>query len=357
MVKNEDRSAYVTRIKGVLENMRPMQDYKNKFVEECDDKRPRISTGILAFDIALNGGLSNELYIMGAETSTGKSAFLMSIAQNIAMQGINVLYFALEMGRSEFVARGISTISHEHYFEDSTAKLIKASDVLYWAYDKKQKEFKPVPYSCYEEYADEYFRRYGEHLYILEAGTEGFTAKDIANIAYSFKKKTKEPVVVFVDYLQIIKADPDDRSQSDRKTKIDVSVTTLKTLASQVGMPVFTVSSVRRENYNKKVSSDSFKESGDTEYTSGVVIGWNWKGVTNEKDEDAREAMKQKCKKRGYRIMNLEVLKYRNSQRDSGFDLIYYPAYSHFVGPSADWIMQNKDEEMSSENNKRVIIG
>ena len=85
---------------------------------------------------------------------------------------------------------------------------------------------------------------------------------------------SEKPLLVFVDYLQILSADSSDSSQNDRKTKTDVAVTTLKRLASQIGMPVFTVSSVGRDKYNQKATTAAFKESGDTEYTGGVLIGW-----------------------------------------------------------------------------------
>ena len=109
-----DQTAYKQQIDELMKIVKPMSEYAPTFVAHCKECGPRISTGLLAFDKALNGGLANELYIMGAETSTGKSAFLMSIAQKVAEAGTDVLYFALEMGRDEFVARGISAISFEH---------------------------------------------------------------------------------------------------------------------------------------------------------------------------------------------------------------------------------------------------
>lgn len=106
---------YKQYIDKLMAAVQPMNEYKNTFISHCKEFGPRISTGILVFDKALNGGLANELYIMGAETSTGKSAFLMFVAQKIAEAGVDVLYFALEMGRDEFLARGISAISFEHH--------------------------------------------------------------------------------------------------------------------------------------------------------------------------------------------------------------------------------------------------
>ncbi|WP_022769405.1 DnaB-like helicase C-terminal domain-containing protein [Butyrivibrio sp. NC2007] len=328
---------YSTQIKSFVDNLEPVISKKNPFIDSRFEKSVRISTGWLSMDIALNGGFSNELYILGAETSTGKSALLMNMAQNIAQQDINVLYFSLEMSADEYIARAISSFSFLASIDDSNKRKITPGDVLYWTYDHKEKTFTKLSYETYDEYVDKYFATYGNHLYIVESNISGFSAKDIANICALFKKShPNEKLVVFIDYLQILKADADDRTQADRKTKMDVSVTVLKTLASQIGMPVITVSSISRSNYNGTISTSSFKESGDTEYTAGVLIGWNWHGVTDTCDKAEIAIEKEACNQRGYRKMVFDVLKYRNSQRDHGVKLIYFPAYSYFFD-EYDW--------------------
>ncbi len=312
--------------------LEPISEYAKTFRDHCIQERKRISTGWLNFDKLLSGGLSNELYIMAAETSTGKSAYMMAMAESIAASGsADVIYFALEMGRDEFIARGISAISFRHHKNDESADLVTTKDVLYWSFDEKSHDFVRVPYEHYSIYSDEYFASYGENLFIKEAGTDGLTVRKIANCAAAWKREHKErPVVVFVDYLQIIRADPEDRSQSDRKTKMDMIVTTLKALASQIGMPVFTVSSVSRASYNGPINTQCFKESGDTEYTGGILLGWNWCGVTDQSDANERNREKKRCADRGYRIMKLEVMKFRNGERDSAAYFKYYPAYNSF---------------------------
>lgn len=334
----------------MISMVKPMSDYKNIFVLHCKELKPRISTGIWKFDNILNGGLANELYIMGAETSTGKSAFLMSIAQKVAESGIDVLYFALEMGKDEFVARGISTISYEEHRQEKN-QCVTAANILYWQYDHVLKDFAKMPYHQYERYTEEYFRRYGEHLHIIESGLQGLTVKEIANMATLHKKRVGKQIVVFIDYLQIIKADPNDRTQSDRKTKMDVCVTTLKTLASQIGMPVVTISSIGRNNYGDKINTASYKESGDLEYTGGVLLGWDWRGVTDVNRSKTEEiaAEKAACKQRGYRKMRLSILKYRNAERDSEAFLKYYPAYNYFE-EDLDFNAQKKSEEKITDS-------
>ena len=83
---------------------------------------------------------------------------------------------------------------------------------------------------------------------------------------------------------------------------------------------------------------------GDTEYTGGVLIGWNWSGVTDQKDKSKQNEEKVLCKKRGYRKMELGILKYRNSERDSSVHLKYYPAFNYFE-EDKDWKSNSASEE------------
>lgn len=324
-----------------------MRDTANDFIRICQNPGPRISTGNLELDKALAGGLSNELYVLGAETSTGKSAFVMHIAQNIAKSGIDVLYFALEMGRMEFYARGISEISYKSQLENRHSRAFTAGDVLYWSYDEDLQDFTWINYEMYKEHLEEYLDTYGDHLRVIEGDQEGLTVTDVANAATLFKRKTGKTPVVIVDYLQLLRPKDGDFSQADRKTKTDVIITTLKTLSSQIGMPVIAISSLSRSGYGTNVSSTSFKESGDIEYTSGVLLGWNWDGVTNAKEEDAKEEMKR-CNDRHYRIMTLEVLKFRNGKRNGLVKFKYYPAYNYFTAYTKE------DEKKEKEENNRL---
>ena len=63
---------YKQQIDNLMKTISPMSEYASTFVIHCKEYGSRISTGFLSFDKALNGGLANELYIMAAETSTGK---------------------------------------------------------------------------------------------------------------------------------------------------------------------------------------------------------------------------------------------------------------------------------------------
>lgn len=302
--------------------------YMAQYKARCCECPSRISTGYKKLDILLSGGLTNELYVLGAETSTGKSAISLTIAHNIAMQpDTEVLYFALEMSVDEIIARGVSAISYECQCKDEiNNQAVTVPDQLYMSYDNHIGDFTRMPYGKFAKYIDIYEKRYCNNMYIIEGGAKGITAQEIYKCAEKHKRSGKK-VVVFVDYLQLIKSDS---TSTDRKNKVDDAVMKLKGLALEQRIPVFLISSVGRSNYSGKVQTSSYKESGDTEYTGGVLIGWNWKGVTDTAKQEDCENEKKLCKNRGYRFMTFNILKKRNGERDTEVTFKYYPAYNYF---------------------------
>ena len=307
-------------------------DFEKEFAAYCERDFPRISTGVLSFDIALHGGLTDELYILGAETGQGKSAFSMYLAQNIAAQGFDVLYFALEMSRKELIARGISATSWKE--KKRYGRPVTAGDILYFNYDFTIKDFVRVPFRSYAQAARQWFQEYGGRLIIIENDDQGITAKRIEAYAKAHAQATGRVPVVFVDYLQMLAADQTDRGQADRKTKTDVAVRILKNLSISLKTPVFSISSIGRQGYGKRITSSAFKESGDLEYTGGVLLGLNL--AAQIKDYKTPEQAEQEIKKAinpGHgkpRKMILEVMKFRNGEKNNDVNLDYYAEYNYF---------------------------
>lgn len=307
-------------------------EYKSLFKKHQTAEKQRISTGYSSLDRALYGGFTNELYILSAETSIGKSAIAACLAQNIAASGIDVLYYALEMGRDEFIARGASMISREH-----NNSPIPYAEILNYKWDDKAQDFYRRPYSSYERYIDEYMERYGEHLYFIEGGFYGKTALSIAETAENFKKEhNKQQLVIVVDYLQRLKADPEDRAQRDAMSITSAAVQVLGNLASQKHNTVIAISSISNAQKGQRVTDAAGKYSGDIGYTGGILLGWNWHGYTDTSKEEEKQETAKQCKERGYREMILEVLKQRSGERDKKLTMFYYPQYNYFTAPNTD---------------------
>jgi replicative DNA helicase len=251
------------------------------------------------------------------------------------------------MGRDEFIARGASMISRE-----KSKNPVPYGEILNDSYDYQSDSFYRRNYTEYEPYVDEYMQRYGEHLYFIEGGLHGKTAMDIAGQVEAFKKEHDvRRLVIIVDYLQLLKADPEDRAQRDAMSIVSAAVVTLKSLASQYGCTVFAITSMSNAQKGARVTDSAGKYSGDISYTAGVFLGWNWKGVTDESKEELRREEIQQCKERGYRVMILEVLKQRSGERDREVEMFYYPAYNYLTAPAVEG--KSKPHKCENRNQKR----
>lgn len=49
-------------------------------------------------------------------------------------------------------------------------RVYTAQDILWWQYNSDTEDFKRLDYSCYEPFVDEYFKKYGDKLHIIENG-------------------------------------------------------------------------------------------------------------------------------------------------------------------------------------------
>lgn len=312
------------------------QESFDKYIRE---HKKRISTGFLELDKKMCGGLDNELYILGAETGQGKSAFSMQLAQNIASAGTDVLYFALEMSRRELIARGVSCYSDK--FQKVTGKdPVTAGDILYFHYDELLEDFYRISPDNYKEAQELYFKECGERLFIVEAREKRLTVEKILETVKEFKKERGSYPVVFVDYLQMIDFSDDGKAKGDRKNKVDHAVALLKLLSYRT--PVFTISSIGRVDYGKRITPSSFKESGDIEFTGGILIGLNFspdmeqfmEWITDKKGDKKRVVDEEKLKRvsgGAERPMDIEILKFRNGEKLCVVKFGYHARYNNFI--------------------------
>lgn len=309
------------------------------FLAAQEDRRPGIRTGLHSLDLALCGGFQNELYTMTAATGIGKSAIAFYLAQNIARQRTHVLYFALEMSAAEFLARGISSATFRLSLVPQQMEPDRQRPVSYGAmigeeWDDTLQDFCIVPPGTYREAAVMLDRECGPYLHIIECGMMGTSAGRIAETVRQFKNETgADRVCVFVDYLQLLDAE-EDHARDDQMQVMSRATRTLKALASQKsaagGCTVFCLSSQATSRNGQRVTEGNAKYSGDISYSTGVSLGWNWKGYSDTQSDDEKLQTAREAKRNGYRLMYLDVLKQRNNDRDTRTWLKYYPAYNYF---------------------------
>lgn len=312
------------------------------FMKAINAKRASvIRTGFGNIDNILGGGLTNTLYVLGSETSTGKTAIMTTFAKNAAEQDVDVFYFALEMNKIELYARGIAAESYKNSLKDKKCHPYTIEDII----------FQKIDYSEYEIYNKSYFEKH-KTICIIDQDTAGsiggYSAQDIYDTVKGYELTHPDRrIMVVVDYLQYLK--PECPSATDKQST-DAATRILKGLSST--MPVITASSYSRKNYGGGSSTESYKESGNIEYTGGVLIGWDWNGFTDVKSRQERKETELLCNERGYREMTFSVLKNRNGKRGAYANLLYYPEFDYFEEAKEAEVKANTSRDSKSKRKK-----
>lgn len=302
--------------------------YIEDFFKTVNEKagQAAISTGFEDLDKALDGGLFEGLYIMGAISSLGKTTLALQIADNIARSGIDVLIFSLEMARFELAAK---SISRQTFYLDNTpgkqlAKTTRGimTGAKYKYYSQDEKDLISA--------AAEAYRGIAENMYIIE-GSGDIGVITVRKFVENHIALTGKRPVVFIDYLQIL--DPIDTRASD-KTNTDMAVKELKRISRDYKLPVFAISSLNRDNYSAAMNMAAFKESGAIEYSSDVLIGLQIEGADEFKTGDGNKGKNLKeteaKKKKDPREIELKILKNRNGKICDNIGFYFYPGFNTF---------------------------
>lgn len=310
------------------------QSYIANLSREIKESRtnPVYSTGFKQLDDLLDGGLYEGLHIVGAISSLGKSALVMQIADQLAQQGRDVLYFTLEMSRSRLMCRSISRHTAQYAIDSGlgiqNAKSARGiSDgkryvgytdpfgVVHRGYDDKEQL---VIKEAFEAYS-----RYANHMFIHE-GHGDLGVKDVEEAVKRHISVMGVVPVVVIDYLQILAAN-DPRATDKQNT--DYTVNELARLVRDYRVPVIAVSSFNRGSYNEKVSMTAFKESGLIEYGADVLIGLQFEGA-GEKGFDVDKAKNPPNNEP--RRIELKILKNRDARTGTSMTFDYYPVFNLF---------------------------
>lgn len=316
-----DKARLTSNIEKILKEPDQYLDNLMKRIEQNLNKQLFIPTGFSNLDKVLDGGLYPQLYIIGAVSSLGKTTFTLQIADSIARQKRPVFFFSLETSKDTLTEKNISKITFETAGDDSslpqTARSIDNGYFLEIGKDgfKHPKVMKHVTnaFSMYKEYY--------QNLMINNGITNRPSAQDIYNQVqtYCVRHPDLHPVVI-VDYLQILKPMRDNMTDKEAVTS---SVAKLNELTEKFHAPVILISSFNRQNYDSPVSMQSFKESGEIEYYSDVLMGLQYQDGQKPDFEDTDPMTSRK--------IEAVILKNRNgvSRSKVGFD--FYSAFNEFI--------------------------
>ncbi|MBQ9488092.1 MAG: hypothetical protein IJU91_09915 [Selenomonadaceae bacterium] len=253
------------------------------------------------------------LYLLGATPACGKTTFALQLLEQLAERGESCILCNYEMSMFELFTK---SLSRELFSRERLTK-ITAADIRNGAQSVLLEQI----------YSDITSR--SNEISLVELRDENID--DLLRILRPYcTNKDKSPVVC-IDYLQIIPPSPDVKLTTD-KARIDDIVHKLKTFQRETNTTFIVISSFNRVNYYSQVSFESFKESGNIEYTADVVWALQMFVANTIKDGAGISAVRKKfddAKKQQPRQLQLKCLKNRQGNNyDCYFN--YYSAHDYF---------------------------
>ena len=237
-------------------------DAFNHFVALMSKKiEPGIPTGFPGLDNLLGGGLKKqEMVVLAARPSIGKTALALNIARNVAMKSVpnqrrkSVAFFSLEMSAEQVAQRllcteskvPLSSISDGSFLPEETKRLAAGVDSLSDA-----------------------------NLFVDPTG--GLSIFELRAKARKLKEADAGLDLIIIDYLQLMRAG-DVSSRDGRQVEVSAISGGIKKLAKDLNVPVLVLSQLNREvektpnNKTVRPKLSNLRESGSIEQDADVVI-------------------------------------------------------------------------------------
>lgn len=277
------------------------------------------------------GGLNAGLYVLAAISSLGKTTLALQMADQIAAQGQEVLFFSMEQSRLEMVSKSIARITAQADMKTAVTSL------------SIRKGYLPSQVTAA---ARKYKEQTGERLSIVE-GNFNCDIGFIADYIRRYKQRTGATPICFIDYLQVLQPAADGKSRSSKKDEIDLAITELKRLSRELDLTIIVISSVNRANYMTPIAFESLKESGGIEFTADVVWGLQL-ACLDEELFDKEGGIKAKRKRineaKAEEPRKIKFVCLKNRYGISNYDcaFAYYPQFDLFIPAQAPAAEQRK---------------
>ncbi len=226
-----------------------------------------LSTGFADLDRVIGGLGPGSLNIIAARPSMGKTAFALTIAQNVALHGETpVAIFSLEMPAIDLVLRLLSSearvdmnrIRQAHLSDRDYERLVNAAGKIYEA---------PI-------FIDD---------------TPGLTLMEVRSRARRLATQHKIGLII-IDYMQLMSGGQSSRSGENRQQEISAISRGLKSLARELEVPVVALSQLSRaveSRPNKHPLLSDLRESGSIEQDADLVVFIYRDDYYNEHSEQA----------------------------------------------------------------------
>jgi replicative DNA helicase len=210
-----------------------------------------IPSGFTKLDRMTNGWQNSDLVIIAARPSMGKTAFVLSMARNMAVEHNRaVAIFSLEMASLQLVNR---LIVSETELPSNRIRNGKLADFEWEQLDYKIKKLVDAP--------------------IFIDDTPAISIFELRAKARRLKRQHNMDILI-IDYLQLMSGTPDTRG--NREQEVSTISRALKGIAKELDIPVIALSQLNRSveirSGTKRPQLSDLRESGAIEQDADMVI-------------------------------------------------------------------------------------
>lgn len=210
-----------------------------------------IPSGFTKLDRMTNGWQNSDLVIIAARPSMGKTAFVLSMARNMAVEhNRSVAIFSLEMASLQLVNR---LIVAETELPSNRIRNGKLADFEWEQLDYKIRKLNEAP--------------------IFIDDTPAISVFELRAKARRLKRQHNVDILI-IDYLQLMTGTPDTRG--NREQEVSTISRSLKGIAKELNIPVIALSQLNRSveirSGSKRPQLSDLRESGAIEQDADMVL-------------------------------------------------------------------------------------
>ncbi|TAL62624.1 MAG: replicative DNA helicase [Bacteroidetes bacterium] len=312
-----------TNIRKDFEHIRPLL---GKTIQEIEAARNHelmgVQSGFTGLDRITGGWQRADLIILAARPGTGKTAFVVTVARNAAVEFKKpVAIFSLEMTANQLVSRFISGETElpadklrkgelrEHEYQQLNSKISRLVDAPIYIDDTPA-------------------------LSIFEFRAKARRLKAQHNVS-----------MVIVDYLQLMVSGQE--GKFNREQEVSMISRSLKAIAKELDVPIIALSqlsrAVEQRGGSKRPQLSDLRESGAIEQDADIVMFIyrpDMAGITQDENGMSTDGMAE-----------IIIAKHRNGRIDSA-NLMFIPHLAKFVEPSTSItpLSEQRADEFNADN-------
>lgn len=257
-----------------------------------------VPTGFVALDKLTAGFQRNDLIIVAARPSVGKTAFALNVAQNVAVRANeNVAIFSLEMGAEQLIMRMLCAEGN-----------IDAQNLRTGALTPEDWNKLMIAMGTLSDAG------------IFIDDTPGVRISEIRAKCRRLANEQGGLGMILIDYLQLIQGNG--KAGESRQQEVSEISRSLKALARELKVPVIALSQLSRgveQRQDKRPMMSDLRESGSIEQDADIVA-FLYREDYYDKSEDAVD--------KG--IIEIIVAKQRNGPTDT-VKLMFKKEYNKFI--------------------------